>query len=352
MQESAVNEHDAERVGPSWYLSRDGEQIGPLTDRELSLFAEGGNFRPGDLLWTAGLDTWKPAGAVFGLKQKSNGESGSDPAPAADESEGEGGAPLDESPVFLAATADADMPEPVEANGQTADAMFDFVSSEAETPEVNDPEIIEPEGFEPGVIEHEVIEPEIIEPERGDLHALVQALKGETAPPKPAFKDRAVAELKNFAGAFVYLWVVFTVLLLHEWIVLSEHHVGFAFYGLATLNAIALGKIMIVAEQFRFAERLKEKPLVYPIAYKSVAFTVLLIVAYIVEEIGVAMFHGKSFAEAMPDIGGGTVWGLIAVSTIMSFALIPFFAFKEFGRALGEDKLHVLIFGRGTTATR
>lgn len=72
----------------------------------------------------------------------------------------------------------------------------------------------------------------------------------------------------------------------------------------------------------------------------------MLIVTYIVEEIVMAMFHGKSFAEAMPDIGGGTVWGLIAVSTIMSFALIPFFAFKEFGRALGEDKPHVLIFGR------
>jgi hypothetical protein len=92
-------------------------------------------------------------------------------------------------------------------------------------------------------------------------------------------------------------------------------------------------------------ERFKGKPLVYPIAYKSVAFTVLLIVTYIVEEIVMAMFHGKSFAEAMPDIGGGTLWGLIAVSTIMSFALIPFFAFKEFGRALGEDKPHVLIFG-------
>ncbi|MCP5002250.1 MAG: DUF4339 domain-containing protein [Hyphomicrobiales bacterium] len=67
MQESGVEAQDAERHGADWYLSRNGEQIGPLTDRELSLFAEGGNFKPGDLLWTAGLDGWTPPDAIFGL---------------------------------------------------------------------------------------------------------------------------------------------------------------------------------------------------------------------------------------------------------------------------------------------
>jgi hypothetical protein len=335
MQESAVNEHDAERVGPSWYLSRDGEQIGPLTDRELSLFAEGGNFRPGDLLWTAGLGTWKPAGAVFGLKDKSSGESVSEPALAADESEGEGGETEDDSPVFLAPAADAEMPEPAGIDGQPADAMFDFVSSEAETPERIGPDVIEPE----------VIGLEGVEPERVDVHALVQALKGETAPPKLTFKERAVAELKKFAGAFVYLWVVFTVLLLHEWIVLSDHHVGFTFYGLATLNAIALAKIMIVAEHFRFAERLKERPLVYPIAYKTMAFTTLLLVAYVLEMMLFGLIGGHGFLASVPALGG-SVLGTMALWFIFCVALMPYFAFKELERAVGPDMIRKLLLGR------
>ena len=69
MQDAGVNEHDAEPAEASWYLSRDGQQHGPLSDRELTLFAEGGNFQPGDLLWTAGLDEWKPADSIFGLAQ-------------------------------------------------------------------------------------------------------------------------------------------------------------------------------------------------------------------------------------------------------------------------------------------
>ncbi len=343
MQESAVNEHDAERVGPSWYLSRDGEQIGPLTDRELSLFAEGGNFRPGDLLWTAGLDTWKPAGAVFGLKDKSAGVA--EPAPAAAESQAESGETEDESPVFLAPAVDAESPAPTGIDGQPADAMFDFVSSEAEAPSGFEPEIIAPESIAPDTIEPEVIEPEAIEPERGDVHALVQALKGETAPPKLTFKERAMAELKKFAGAFVYLWVVFTVLLLHEWIVLSEHNVGFAFYGLATLNAIGLGKIMIVAEHFRFAERLKEKPLVYPIVYKTVAFTTLLLVAYVLEMMLFGLIGGHGFLASMPALGG-SVFGTMALWFIFCVALMPYFAFKEFERAVGPDMIRKLLLGR------
>ncbi len=67
---------------PTWYLTRGGEQLGPLTGRELSLFAEGGNFKSGDLVWTAGFDAWKPADDVFGLtaSPESQTQEASEPA--------------------------------------------------------------------------------------------------------------------------------------------------------------------------------------------------------------------------------------------------------------------------------
>ena len=139
--------------------------------------------------------------------------------------------------------------------------------------------------------------------------------------------------------------MVFTVLLLHEWIVLSEHHVGFAFYGLATLNAIALGKIMIVAEQFRFAERLKEKPLVYPIVYKTVAFTTLLLVAYVIEMMLFGLIGGHGFLASAPALGGSLL-GTAALWLIFCVALMPYFAFKEFERAVGPDMIRKLLLGR------
>lgn len=138
--------------------------------------------------------------------------------------------------------------------------------------------------------------------------------------------------------------MVFTVLLLHEWIVLSDHHIGFAFYGLATLNAIGLGKIMIVAEHFHFAERLKEKPLVYPIAYKTVAFTTLLFVAYTLEMMLFGWLGGHGFFTSVPALGGSLI-GTAALWFIFCVALMPYFAFKELERAVGPNMIRKLLLG-------
>jgi hypothetical protein len=104
---------------------------------------------------------------------------------------------------------------------------------------------------------------------------------------------------------------------------------------------------MLIAEGMRFAEGLKHKPLVYPIALKSISFTVLLMTAYILEEIGVGMFHGKSMAESFPQIGGGGVAGALTIGIIMCIALVPFFSFKEIARALGEAEFRSLMLGPG-----
>jgi hypothetical protein len=184
------------------------------------------------------------------------------------------------------------------------------------------------------------------EPPGEAVDALVQALTGSGEPPKPTLKDRAVEELKKFAGIFVYLWVVFIVLLLHEWIVLSENHIGFKFYGLAAINALLLGKIMLVAEHFRFAERLSQKPLIYPTLYKTVAFTTLLFIAYVLEEILVGWLGGQGFLASVPRLGGG-VAGALAFWLIFCLALLPFFAFKEIERAVGPEMFRKLLLGGG-----
>jgi hypothetical protein len=299
MQERAVDERHAARVEPSWYLCRDGQQFGPLTDRELSLFAEGGNFSPGDLLWTEGLDSWKPAGAVFGLAPSAAAEK-SNPAQGSED----GSAPVNSGP---------------------ADAVFELEPSPAAEPHV--------------------------EPHGEDVAALVQALTGTAEPPKPTLTERVLAEAKKFAGIFTYLWVVFIVLLLHEWIVLSQNHIGFGFYGVAAINALILAKIMLVAEHFGFAEKLKEKPLIYPIAYKTIAFTTLLFAAYIVEAMLVGWFQGKGFLASVPSLGGSVLSGL-ALWLIFCVALLPYFAFKEMERAVGADLLRTLLLGPGTLLPR
>ncbi len=48
-----------------WYIARDGQQHGPLSDAEMRLFVEGAHLRPTDLIWRPGFSEWRPALQVF-----------------------------------------------------------------------------------------------------------------------------------------------------------------------------------------------------------------------------------------------------------------------------------------------
>jgi hypothetical protein len=62
---------------------------------------------------------------------------------------------------------------------------------------------------------------------------------------------------------------------------------------------------MLTGEIFHLADNLKHKPLIYPIVFKAAIFSILLISFYIIEEVLMGMWHGKSVTERIPAIAGG-----------------------------------------------
>jgi hypothetical protein len=160
-------------------------------------------------------------------------------------------------------------------------------------------------------------------------------------------KVKGIAEGRKLFWIFAYLWVLLGLFSMYKSIVLNEqnliYHQGFAF-----INAWLLAKVMLTAEMFHVADNLKHKPLIYPIVFKSAVFSAILMSFYIIEETLIGMWHGKTAAESIPDIGGGSLKGILVVGLIMFVVLMPFFALREIGRDIGDDKLHELFFVRRT----
>jgi GYF domain 2 len=52
-----------------WYLAREGQQYGPLSEAELAKFIELGHLQPNDLLWREGFPDWRPALVLFPQRQ-------------------------------------------------------------------------------------------------------------------------------------------------------------------------------------------------------------------------------------------------------------------------------------------
>ena len=159
---------------------------------------------------------------------------------------------------------------------------------------------------------------------------------------------RILAELKSFIGIFVYLWVIFGILILHEHAVLSRHGIVYRFYGLAFLNAWILTKIMLIAEHFDTRTAVRSGPLLYPILTRSGLFALLMVCFYALEDMAIGLWRGKTLVDSVPMIGGGGVLGWASVVLIMTVALIPYFTFRELGRVLGPGRLQALLFRDGS----
>lgn len=314
MQDAGVNEHDAEPAEASWYLSRDGQQHGPLSDRELTLFAEGGNFQPGDLLWTAGLDEWKPAYSIFGLAQTEDEAAASEPL--ADDTEflpdDEAGLPSYDADTAGAGSAEDEGPEP--------DARAEAPARHA--------------GFED--------DPLFDDPLDDHVGELAKALRGEAEPPKLSFQQQLVADIKTFGGFCAYLWAVFIVLTVHAVVGSAESGVGLSFFVLTTINAFWLMRLMPLVDRHSFFRNLAHKSLSYSIIYKTLIFVTALVLAYAVE-MGLLGFAG--IGDGFLSLGGG-LGGMFAWWLILSVALLPYFAFREVEATIGADVMRKLLLGR------
>ena len=161
---------------------------------------------------------------------------------------------------------------------------------------------------------------------------------------QPTLKQRAVHKFREYLVISLYLFVVFSLLVVHKSMILAEHHLNYALHGFALINALALAKVMLAAQDLHLADQFRDAPLVYPTLLKSFAFTVVLALFKIAEDGIAGRLHGKSLHQSLSDLGDGS-WGAILILMALLFVmLIPFFGFNELRRAFGEDRLIAVFF--------
>ncbi|HYK35679.1 hypothetical protein [Alloacidobacterium sp.] len=162
--------------------------------------------------------------------------------------------------------------------------------------------------------------------------------------PRRTVKQVIIEETRKFLVVAFYLWVIFALLVEYKSVILAEESVSIETRGLALINALALGKIIILAQAFHLGEMAEDVPLIYPTVLKSALFSILLAFFKILEVGIVGLIHHRPFAQSITEIAGGTLKGITCVTLIMFVVLIPFFAYGEVRRVLGEDRLRQLFF--------
>jgi hypothetical protein len=158
-------------------------------------------------------------------------------------------------------------------------------------------------------------------------------------------KQKAIEHMKEFWVIALYLWLVFGLLVVYKSVVLAEHHIPFAYRGFAIINALALGKIMLVVKDLHLGEHFDDAPLIYPTLLKSTLYSVVLACFKILEDVGVGFYYGKPFAESIANLPGGGLRAILILTLLVSVMLIPFVGFGELQRVLGKGRLKQLFLG-------
>ena len=173
-------------------------------------------------------------------------------------------------------------------------------------------------------------------------------MAGESVPvPQPRnLKERAFEEFKRLVAIFLYLWVVFGLLSIHTSLVLSQQHLDYEEHAFAIINAFVFAKVLLVGEELHLGRRFQNRPLIYPVLYKCLVFSVVLIFFHVIESVGVGIWHGNTLAASIPPMLGWNPKGLLAVGFICFVLLIPFFGFREMARVLGRTEMRNLFFGK------
>jgi hypothetical protein len=148
----------------------------------------------------------------------------------------------------------------------------------------------------------------------------------------------------------LYLYVCLGALQLFKDASLHAQGIHYAPYGVAAVKALILGKFMLIGHALGIGERDDAEPLIYPILRKSLSFVALLFVLDLLEEVGVGALHGRPVIDSFFAIAGGTGLQIAAACILLFLVLLPYFAYRELGRSLGEGTLWRMLFESRTRA--
>ena len=161
---------------------------------------------------------------------------------------------------------------------------------------------------------------------------------------KEDLKKKIVHEMGEYLIIVCYLTLVFAAFTQYRRFLLAAHDITYTEYGVAVIEALILGKVVMIGDILHLGRSFEQKPLIYPTLLKTAVFSVFVAAFTLIEHMLKGLWEGKGAMGGLIDFFGKGPYELLAGCLIIFVALIPFFAVKELGRVLGEDKIRTLFF--------
>jgi hypothetical protein len=147
----------------------------------------------------------------------------------------------------------------------------------------------------------------------------------------------------------IFFFIGFNLILFTKRLILDDYLIQFTGFFIATVSALIVGKVVLVADVMPFLRRFDGAPLAKPILFKAVVYTLLVFVARLLE----AFVH---YAVGGHAVGGGAFieeqlgsfsWDRFTATQIWIFVLfLVYVTASELNKLIGDGELFKIMFTR------
>jgi hypothetical protein len=163
-----------------------------------------------------------------------------------------------------------------------------------------------------------------------------------------ALKAKAKEEFKMFWAIAIYMALMFSAFYTYRRLTLSESGVTYLHYGIGIIEALILAKVILIGHALRLGRRFEDEPLIVSVVVKTLLFGIFVAIFSVIEHVIEGLVHHETWDAITHQLFSAGRDEIFAKTLMMMITFIPFFAFWETDRVLGEGKLFALFFRKRT----
>ena len=161
-----------------------------------------------------------------------------------------------------------------------------------------------------------------------------------------AFGAWLVREFREVIPPAIFFLVGFHMLALTRSLMLREYGIHAATAAGATVGALLVAKVVLIADSLPVINRFPERPLIYNVAWKTTIYVLAALVLHYLEHLVPLWWRLGNLGTANDRLLGEIVWPHFwAVQLWLLVLLFMYCAMRELIRAIGTHEVRRMFFG-------
>jgi hypothetical protein len=153
-------------------------------------------------------------------------------------------------------------------------------------------------------------------------------------------------EVRELIPVTVFFLVTFQLLALTQALMLEQYGIRVSSFLNATILALVIAKVVVIADHFKLVNRFPDKPLIYNVVWKTAIYFAASLVVRYAEHVIHFWRQSSSFAEANRRLFDEIVWPHFwGVQLWLLILLLVYCSIRELVRALGRERIIGMFFG-------